>query len=116
MTQPERVFKADYRDCLELAAALAESIEKADGSWCYEGDDLLGQFIPHISPVIGELEYLRRLVPYVQHKRECEVNDDEVCHCGELMRTHTVYGWCTSPRVMERVCTCGLAELIGGEG
>lgn len=53
--------KTDYRDCTELAHELAESIEKADGSWCYEGDDLPGQFIRHLKPVIGELQHLRKV-------------------------------------------------------
>lgn len=51
--------KADYRDCTELAHELAERIEKADGSWCYEGDDLPGQFVPVLQPIIGELQQLR---------------------------------------------------------
>ena len=46
----------DYRDCLELAGQIAERVE------CYEGDDLLGQIIPAIKPVIGELIRLRRVV------------------------------------------------------
>lgn len=47
---------ADYRDCLELAGRIASSVE------CYEGDDLLGQIIPHLKPIIGELETLRELL------------------------------------------------------
>ena len=26
--------------------------------------------------------------------------DDEVCYCGELMKDHTAWGSCTSPRAM----------------
>lgn len=41
---------ADYRDCLEVAGAIADSVE------CYEGDDLLSQIIPHLQPLIGVVE------------------------------------------------------------
>lgn len=51
---------ADYRDCMDLAGQIAESIEKADGSWCYEGDDLPGQILPHLQPLIGELDEVRK--------------------------------------------------------
>ena len=27
-------------------------------------------------------------------------DDDEVCFCGELMKNHTAWGSCTSPRAM----------------
>lgn len=47
---------ADYRDCLELAGAIAESINK------YDSDDDLEPIIPHLQPVIGELLELRALV------------------------------------------------------
>ncbi|CAB4191425.1 hypothetical protein UFOVP1229_29 [uncultured Caudovirales phage] len=39
-----------------LAVEIAESIEKSDGSWAYEGDDLPGQIAPHLLPVLMELE------------------------------------------------------------
>lgn len=56
------MIKADYRDCVELADQICESIEKADGSWVYEGDDLPGQIVPHLQPLVGELQALQALV------------------------------------------------------
>jgi len=44
---------ADERDCLELAAAIGESVES------YDSDYLLEVIIPHLQPVIGEIDALR---------------------------------------------------------
>jgi len=44
--------QADYRDCLELAAAIQASVE------CYDSDDLMEVIVPHLQPLIGRLEEL----------------------------------------------------------
>ena len=46
--------QADYRDCIELAGKIAEGIE------CYDGDDLAGEIVPYLKPVVGELDALRQ--------------------------------------------------------
>lgn len=45
---------ADYRDCLELAGAIADSVN------AYDSDDALEPIIPHLQPVIGEAQELRK--------------------------------------------------------
>lgn len=47
------VTLADERDCLDVAGAIAKAVEY------YEGDDLIGQIVPHLQPVIGERLQLR---------------------------------------------------------
>jgi hypothetical protein len=60
---------ADYRDCIELAGEIATDIE------CYEGDDLMGEIIPHLKPVIGEVLWLRKQVT------AAEPASAETCRC-----------------------------------
>lgn len=56
---------ADYRDCLDLAGAIARSVE------CYESDDLVGDaIVPHLRETIGELLYLREIVAKLPHTRD----------------------------------------------
>ena len=45
---------ADERDCLDVAGQIANAVES------YEGDDLLGQIVPHLRPLIGKLQWLRK--------------------------------------------------------
>lgn len=48
--------EADYRDCIELAGEIASAVEY------YEGDDLLGQIIPPLQPVIGRIQEAEMLL------------------------------------------------------
>lgn len=45
---------ADQRDCLEVAGQIAKAVES------YEGEDLLGQIVPHLRPLIVKLQWLRK--------------------------------------------------------
>lgn len=69
--------KVDHCDVFELAGEIAESIEPADGSGGYEGDDLPGDcIIPHLIPVFRELADLKDQLKAFQSGRELAVRAD----------------------------------------
>lgn len=72
------MLKADYRDCLDLSGAIAESIEGYESGNPYEGDDLPTDcIIPHLIPVVGELEALRAFAKRVSEQWLTDEHEDE---------------------------------------
>ena len=100
--------QVDYRDCMELAGELAESIEKADGSWVYEGDDLPGQFVPHLMPVMQELHDLRER--YVECRKV--LLKLEWCFDDGFMECPI----CRNEKWKGHAADCSLAVALGNKG
>ena len=77
--------KADYRDCLDLAGRICDSVES------YDSDYLPEAVIPHLQPVIGKLQNIESVcnellaaLKRLLEERNPFVTTADSCECGEL--------------------------------